>query len=97
MVLVPVEPVCQYHVSPDGADPFAVSVTPDVTHCGELDSGFAGFAGSAFMVTVKFDEALTQEFAFFTVMVPVYVLAVAPAGTAIDSVPAAPADVKVFD
>ena len=53
-MLVPVELVpCQYHVSPPGADPFLVKVTPASAHCGELDVGMPGVAGVAFTITAK--------------------------------------------
>jgi hypothetical protein len=53
VVLVPVELApCQYQVSPAGAEPFAVIVTPTSAHCGELDVGVAG-AGVTFTVTAN--------------------------------------------
>lgn len=44
-VLVPSSVLCQYHVCPAGGVPLAVSVTPGVAHCGELEDGLAGSAG----------------------------------------------------
>ena len=47
-VLVPVAFVpCQYQVSPPGAEPVAVMVTPGLAHCGESDVGVPGVAGVA--------------------------------------------------
>ena len=55
-VLVPFAAVCQYHVSPAGALPLLVSVTPGIWHCGELEVGFDGSAGA--ILTVPFTVTL---------------------------------------
>ena len=66
VVLVPVELVpCQYQVSPPGAEPFAVSVTPTSAHCGELDVGMPGVVGVAFTVTAKPAAALQHPVLLF--------------------------------
>ena len=44
-MLVPAAVVCQYHVSPIGAEPVKFIVTPGVAHCGEFDVGLAGSEG----------------------------------------------------
>ena len=44
---VPSAVVCQYQVSPSGAVPGMITVTPVLAHCGELDSGAGGVAGRA--------------------------------------------------
>jgi hypothetical protein len=65
-MLVPAALVpCQYHVSPTGAEPFAVNVTPASAHCGELDVGAPGVAGVAFTVTTTLAAALQHPVAVF--------------------------------
>ena len=57
-VLVPLALVpCQYQVSPAGAEPVAVMVTPRIEHCGELDVGAPGVAGVALTVTATLADA----------------------------------------
>jgi hypothetical protein len=51
-ISVPVELVCQYHVSPPGTEPLRVSVTPASAHWGESEVGFPGSEGNALTVTV---------------------------------------------
>jgi hypothetical protein len=65
-VLIPVELVpCQYQVSPAGAEPFSVIVTPVPLHCGELDVGMPGVAGVAFTVTATLAAALQHPVVLF--------------------------------
>ena len=59
-VAVPVDVVCQYQVSPAGAEPFAVIVTPGEEHCGELLVGVPGLAGKAFTVMVTSFEIVDE-------------------------------------
>ena len=51
-MVVPEAVVCQYQVSPPGALPVAVKVTPGDVHCGELLVGAGGFAGNESTVNV---------------------------------------------
>lgn len=60
MVLVPLEVVSQYHVSPTGGLPLRVNVTPTSAHCGEFDVGFPGLEGDAFTV-IKTEAVLYGE------------------------------------
>jgi hypothetical protein len=73
-VFVPVAVDSQYQVSPAGALPLALIVTPRSAHCGELEVGFAGVAGSGF--TVKFEALVAVPPGVVTLIGPV----VAPDG-----------------
>ena len=64
-VLVPAAVVCQYQVSPTGAEPVKLRVTPGGFHCGELEVGLAGLAGNVpftvpLMVTSSFIHLLPE-------------------------------------
>ena len=78
VVDVPSAVVCQYQVSPVGAVPGKLTVTPVLAHCGELDNGAGGVAGRA--CTVRADVVLLQP-----VEDCVYVKVDAPAVSAVTS------------
>ena len=59
-VEVPDALVCQYQVSPAGAEEFAVRVTPGEEHCGELLVGVPGLEGKAFTVMVTSFEVVAE-------------------------------------
>ena len=69
LIVVPEAVVCQYQVSPPGALPVAVKVTPGDVHCGELLVGAAGFAGT--LNIVKVPELVAVPPPVITLTVPV--------------------------
>ena len=60
VVSTPVLVVCQYQVSPAGAEPFAVNVTPGDIHCGEFVVGIPGVAGEPTIVIVTSFETVAD-------------------------------------
>ena len=62
-VFVPVSLVCQYQVSPAGGVAAKFMVTPSCSHCGELELGANGLAGTNTTtegITVPFNFTLSN-------------------------------------